>query len=945
MCAHPLALPLAVLPWRSGPGSDRPGRDTDTLLLVAYNFSKMTGRCVLFLDQITPADSPIVGPKAATLGFLRQSGIPVPCGFVIPTTIYDRYLQENGLAGLAIEVVTATPAQLASDPLSAKLGILDRGFERGQIADEVVQALREAFTAVVGETGAVVVRSSATTEDRANASFAGQQLSVLNVRRFDELLRAVRRCWASLFWLSTLRYRARCGAADRPAMAVIVQAQITCQAAGMMFTRAPMDGANRLIVEGIWGMGEALAQGEVSPDRYVVDRETLAEATRPCIGNKRCQRLPDLHGGTRLAPVPLWRRRRPVLNPAQLGGLALLGLQIERLVGAPQDVEWGLANGRWYVFQSRPITTLPPLDLDMPPGAERCEWTSAFLDERLTEPVSPLGWSILRDHLENLAFREPLQMIGVDPATLEPMTRLWNGRPYVNVAVFEALYKLFPDALLPEDARRFFPNGQVARRKRAPRPRSLLAPEVWSGLLKTFARDPLVISPFHNDRAWLAFEREYVEAMGDLARATDRLERDPAVSLNRVLWTIADVERHNRRLLQIHRWSLIYAEVSYSLLRRIAGRLLGSSRAAAYCARLVDDLDDYSVALNRALSELACLARRPADPRFPESLATFLAEHGHRSFSLDVIRPSFAADPSQVLALIQQDQPEERRHSRFEQDLRPRDLPGATIEAAVAPAALRPSPLLDWLLGPLIALTRRYARLRENQRLTWQRGIALLRRLYLLAGEVLVREGLLDQPDEIFFLTAEEIRLATLARPAERNGFRDLVAGRRGRYADSWQQTHFPRFLRGNCPLDDPTVRVDSLDDAGPVDFRGVPVSPGIGRGKARIILRPDDLDQVKPGDVLVTRGADPGWTPVFDRLAALIMETGGQLSHASVVAREYRLPAVVGVAHATRLITPGEEVIVDGSTGTVRRVHPRPAPARPRLDAPAGQRRPSPSH
>lgn len=857
----------------------------------------MIQQTVLSLDQIDLADAPSTGAKAATLGHLRRAGLPVPDGFVVPTRAYQCFVRRNGIASDIIELERRSRESSETGQLALLRARIVAAFERGRLPEDLADVLRANFTWLIAETGSVVVRSSAIGEDGAAASFAGQHLSVLNVQCFEDFLQALRRCWASLFSQAALRYRARFLPPDhQPAIAAIAQAQIISEAAGTLFTVEPVSGAERLVVEAVWGMGEALALGEVSPDRYLVNRETLGEASRPRIGDKRCQRVPGGAAGTRLGTVPVWRRRRPVLGPSQLGGLALLGLQIERLLGAPQDVEWGLAGGHWYIFQARPITTAGPSQAHA--DADGFAWTSGFLDERLSEPVSPLGWSILRAGLEEIALRDPLRMLGVDVDDIGPVTRLWNGRPYINVAVFEALYKLFPDWLLPEDARRFFPDGDVARRHQAQQPRSVFEPRVWYGLLAAVARAPASVSPLHNTSAWEAFERDYVRAIAELGFTVGVLEREPAPGLGRILKLVDEVERHNRRLLEIHRWSLTYAEVCYSLLRRVARRCYGAERATAYCAGVAGNLGDYSVDVNRALRGLTLLAAGPDQARFQEAFQRFLRDYGHRSFSLDLIRPSFGADPAQVRALIQAGSPEPH------------------VDDQIGKARFyRPT---NWLLAPLERLTRRYLRLRENQRLTWQRGLAVLRKLYLLAGQALVRQGILEQPGDIFFLTAQEVRQA--ATDLASTALKSAVIERKRRYAEQCQSNEYPRFLQGNRPWESSAT---SLGEAGGSAglLRGEPVSPGVGRGKARVILRPDDLEEIRPGEVLVTRGADPGWTPVFDRVAALVMETGGQLSHASVVAREYRLPAVVGIAHATNLIQSGDDLVVDGSTGVVRRL------------------------
>jgi phosphohistidine swiveling domain-containing protein len=538
----------------------------------------------------------------------------------------------------------------------------------------------------------------------------------------------------------------------------------------------------------------------------------------------------------------------------------------------------------------------------------RLDWTSGFLDERLVEPVSPLGWSVLRAGLEEVAFREPLRLIGVDPAELEPITRLWRGHPYVNVAVFEALYKLFPDWLLPDDARRYFPGGETARRKRARRPRSLWSPDVWLGLARGFLADPLAVSPLHNDSAWRRFEPRYVRAVARLSERTDALERGATRRLGDALALIDAVEVKNRRLLELHRWSLTLAEVTYSLLRRVATRMLGRERAAAYCSEVVNRLEDRSVELNRGLRELGHATRAGDEAEYRRRLALFLAVNGHRSFSLDLIRPNFAVDPTQILPLIRTEPP---------QSLRRPPIDGA-----------RRRVLVERALGPLAGLARRYASLREDERFTWQRGLALLRRLYLIAGESLVTQGALAQADDVFFLTADEVRnagaadstqLLALARFRARSYAEDL------NYFDRDPHGSYPPFLRGDEPWevgegDHPGTTAPAAPPD-PGAWQGVPVSPGIGRGRARVVLRPDELAQLTSGEILVVRGADPGWTVVFDRVAALVAESGGQLSHAAVVARECQLPAVVAVTGATSLIHTGDELVVDGSTGVIQRV------------------------
>lgn len=902
-------------------------------------------RYALSLDEIRPDDAGRTGSKAATLARLRQVGLPIPDGFVVPSDLFELVAEQANLDTLLREADRSMPEHDAAlvERFAAALA-------RARVPVGAIDALHGAFDRIDEVSGAVIVRSSAIGEDLPTASAAGQYLTIHNVRDFPAFLSALRECWLSLFSPAALRYRRRFDHQATPRMAVLVQAQIPCEVAGTLFTVDPVSGANQIVIEATWGQGEAIAQGEVVPDRYVLSPLTLAELPGTRVAEKLHQRVLDTRTGTRLALVPEWRRRRATLGRGERGALALLGLRVAEVLGAAQDVEWGRSAGHWWIFQSRPITTapLPTTNGGVPadavptfstggeligetssprmgatshghgstrgvlgeragPEAERYaerDWTSGFLDERLVEPVSPLGWSVLREGLEEIAFGETLRMLGVDAEALRPLTRLWNGHPYANVDVYEALYKLFPDWLLPEDARRFFPAGDTGRRRRAPRPRGVLDPRVWIGLARAFLAHPTIVSPFQNDGAWDRFEPRYVQAVEAIARRVDRLEATTKPRLEEVLQVLDELEGQNRALLRIHRWSLTYAELWYALLRRFTTALVGSRQANDLAVAAVSHLNDQSMRMNRAMADLRreLAEGGPVDAVLPR----FLKEFGHRSFSLDIMRAPFAADASQVLALLE------------------------PVSGAHAPSMAAPEPgdalgAVGALIAPLAGLAHRYARLREDQRFAWQRGLAQVRRLYLVAGGILADAGSMNRAEDVFFLTRDEVRDAasrsldfhlTVAERYEVLAAQQDLFNRLGR--DS-----YPPFLRGDRPLVDggpgrPAAHPVSLKPH-IVELAGVPVSPGMGRGKARVVLRASDLARVRAGEVLVARGADPGWTAVFDRLSGLVAESGGQLSHASVVAREFHLPAVVAVPRATDLIRTGDEIEVDGRNGIAR--------------------------
>ena len=573
-------------------------------------------------------------------------------------------------------------------------------------------------------------------------------------------------------------------------------------------------------------------------------------------------------------------------------------------------------------------------------------WTSGFLNERFPQPVSPLGWALIRGLLEELAFRAPLRYLGYGAAPRLPITKLWRGHPYVNVAVFQILYRPFPDHLLPEDAARYFPGGDTRLRRQAPYPRTILDPRLWLALLATFLRYPGDCSPWHQDRRWAQFLARHEAAMASLEPQVTALEQASTADPGRCWQLIATGQALNGELLSLHRWSLTHADLWYTLLRRLAAAWLGTE-AGELCARLVAGAPNKSLEVAAALQRLADLARRaglsPHDlaaalsPHAPSSelttaFAAFLTAYGHRSFSLDIVQAPFAADPAQVLPLIgSNDFPETGAASASRFQL---SHPQTTTEVVTTPvqgsndfSRFQPrhqqtttevvtTPVLGrwrrFVFRHLLRLARRYMPLREDQRFAWQRTLAAQRRLFLLICRALAERGVLASPDDIFFATMEEVQLAV---QGDGCFSREKLLARRAAWVALQQEATYPRFLRGDAPLTE-----DSAAAPAPLagQLRGRGVSPGLAQGPARLVAGPWEFARVQAGDVLVAATADPGWTPLFGRLAGLVLETCGLLSHAAVVAREYGLPAVMGVPEATRQLQDGQIVQVDGTAGLV---------------------------
>lgn len=765
-------------------------------------------------------------------------------------------------------------------PVPAAFALTTHAFALG-LTDPVESALLAAYHEMVGdESLPVAVRSSAVAEDLAGASFAGMQETVLNVRGEEPLRAAVRHVWASVESPEARAYRAHAGLGDS-AMAVLIQRQVAARVAGVAFARDPLTGEACAVIEAVPGLGEGLVSGQVEPQRWRV--------------GPRHKGRPDIL----LAP------NQPLLTEAQVAEVLVLLEQAGRLFGGPQDVEWAWDGEQLWMLQARPITT-PGADwfTDLLPD-DPFLWSAGFLNERFTEPVSPLGWTLVATHLERLALRDTLDMLGGND--LEgPLLKLWQGHPYTRTEAWQRLYKLFPAPLLSEDAERYFPEGDSSLRHAPAQPRFTLA--LVGRALGELRRD--LSSPLLNPRAWERYERRQTAALLRFRFAERQLARDPdPIPAARAL--LQEASTLTSDLLELHRWSLLYADVSYGLLRRLLALRYGPEEGSVRAVRLTTDIESPTTRMNRALEALAhTIAEQPVVARFveqsaahptPEPLATlrpptpaaplgpFLAElerfldaYGHRFFSLDFYDAPWEADWPAL--------------ARFLLTLAQRP------PAPPPPAAPPPS-------NPLLTLTRAYLRLREAQRFHWQQLLALQRRVVMQMGGWWVEQGQLSRAEELFGLTWGELMAGPPDAPraaARLSRLHQLRA--EARQAPGW---HYPEFLRGTRPLHVP---------APGRELAGRAVSPGLARGPARLIAHPSDFARLRPGDILVTTSPDPGWTPIFGTVGGMVTERGGQLSHGAVVAREYRLPAVSGIPGLLAMLQDGEPLLVDGTRGVVIR-------------------------
>ncbi|MEU9830161.1 PEP/pyruvate-binding domain-containing protein [Streptosporangium sp. NPDC048047] len=823
------------------------------------------------------ADLATAGGKGASLARLVRAGLPVPGGFCVTTGAYRDFVSRGGLH----EEIMRAVADLPADRAARRIAELFASREvPGETAAEILAA-----HAKLGDDVPVAVRSSATAEDLPGMSFAGQQDTYLNVRA-GGLVAAVARCWASLWTERAIAYRTGQGVPhDDVALAVVVQELVPADAAGVMFTADPVSGVrDRIVVNASWGLGEAVVGGQVTPDTVVVDRST-GEVAEEHVADKAVMTVRTA-GGTREEPVPDDLRRRPVLDRALAVRLARLGEEIEELYGTPMDVEWALHDGTLHILQARPVTGLRrPVEEWNDSLKGDYLWTSANLGEAIPDVMTPCTWSVVRLFITE----------AMSASTLPGFDLVGNigGRFYMNLSVMYSIAAAL---------------GMKGR---------LGATE------QVFGRLPagLDVPPLPASR-W-----EIIRAVLPLAFT---LRRRVRVNLARMPAFLATARERNARLRGRIAGTTSPGELAALWEAELLPYLTEACRVLEAAGRqggatlvmtrdrlrgLVGEVDaeamltgagaDGELASLGPIVGLGRLARGEIDRE------TFAREYGHRGpheFELSSPRPG--EDPRWIDAQLAamsgvEDREEELFARRREAGEAAWRRFGERFPRRVAAMRRR---VARWSL---------VVRDREATRSEVIRAFWAVRDLVLRAGE------LTGRGDDLFFLSIQEV--VALLRGDESP--LDRVAVRRATYERYAALPAYPTLIAGRFDPErwaaDPGRRRDLFDARGggaPVSetVTGFPGAPGIVEGTARVIDSPEDGDRLAPGEILVTTLTNIGWTPMFPRAAAVVTDMGAPLSHASIVARELGIPAVVGTGNATMRLRDGDRIRVDGEHGTV---------------------------
>jgi pyruvate,water dikinase len=858
---------------------------------------------VLDFPEIDQTQVAVVGSKGALLGELsRIEGIRVPAGFCVTTDAFERILADTPTIGDRLDRLSRLrPSD--QEAIGALSGEIRLALEGIAIPKDLASAITHAL-ARHGEQTAYAVRSSATAEDLPSASFAGQYDTYLNVVGPAAILRHVSQCWASLFTERAVTYRLRNGFDHRKIrMAVVVQQMVFPQAAGILFTADPVT-SNRKVasVEASFGLGEAVVSGLVNTDVYRVrDGEIVAKA----VATKQLAIQASPASGTQEQAIDPECQQQPALTDAQVVELARLGRRIEAHFGRPQDIEWCLADDRIWIVQSRPITTLFPI-----PAADDREnhvYVSVGHQQMMTDPMKPLGLSLFQ---------------------LTALPRMYEagGRLFVDVAprlasaatragVLQVLGK--SDPLIGDALQTILDRGDFIRPLSDEGPAAAGPPA--GGPPAPIETDPAIVAELiaRNEASVAALKRDIQTKSGSAL----------------LDFILDDIQELKRLLFEPLSHQVIMAgmEAAWWLNDHLE-EWLGEKNGADTLAQSVSGnvTSEMGLALLdvadviRPYPNLVAFLENVEDEGFLDELATFeggrearaaieayLDKYGMRCVGeIDITRPRWSEQPTTLVPLIvsnvknfgpgagEQRLEQGRREAREkEQELleRVRVLPDGEQKAEEVERQ--------------IDRVRTFAGYREYPKYGIVSRYLVYKQALLEEGERLVQARVLREKENSFYLTLPEFHDVTRTHQAD-----DELIRRREDAFRSYQALTPPRVLTSDGEAIAGSYRRDDFPAGALV---GLPVSAGTVEGRARVVLDLADAD-IEAGDILVTAYTDPSWAALFVAIKGLVTEVGGLMTHGAVIAREYGLPAVVGVEHATELIQDGQRIRVHGTNGYV---------------------------
>ena len=915
----------------------------------------------------------ILGGKGRSLAKMTRSGFRVPDGFIVTADAYRDFVSTYGIQEEIIEL--AKPDLKNGYPnfeeCSKKIQLI---IERNQTPEATRNEIIEAYEGLRGTALRMAVRSSANAEDLPEFSFAGQQETFLNISTSAAIIESVHKCWASLWTPQAMSYRHQNGIDQSSvAMAVVVQKMIPSEVSGILFTANPSSGErSQIILNSSFGLGEAVVSGQVTPDTFIVDRQTL-NINEKILGPKEQKIVSEDGQGVRIESTNTEERTQSSLSDEQIKELVKNSLQIESIYsGQPQDIEWAFCNGELHLLQSRPITNLPaqPIEVEWKPTPPARFVSRRQIVENMPEPICPLFEELyLTRGLE--APRKKSLMAGGGPMFVtvngyayqrfdwpgiikeaeERKKRKEDVRRISEEEIEAEEYKAFAKELAEQMA-----NARTAAIDDIPLFKESLNQtdrsefESWYEEQRDKDIDSLITMPKSDNSTFVAFNNTrqndgqlkwwYEKAEPRLRSATSKwrdLELSDASDEELLAgitelgieegyyWssgsghTFGVAKSTDDQLQAFLRETLPDQNfISGQFLTGIKSKTMDANAHLFKISQLVRKDPDliYMVLVTPSPFLMDKLRNDPAAKEVTKAIDDYLQLYGHQGYSMDFIAPTQIEDPSALFATLKGMVRDEKYHpdNQAKKTAQIRQEKMHEISNIL-------SGLEYWQFRFRLWLALKYNFIREEVAFLFGFSWSVLRPMAFELGGRLVKAGIFYQPDDIFFMRTTEIEQAIKDREA---GNRDSSFGQLARERRELREARKAHHPPGTLPPEaseidalafkETQIKNDDADDT----MRGFPVSSGKITAKASVILGPTEFDNMEPGTILVSPLTTPAWTQLFAHAVGLVTDVGSILAHGSIVAREYGIPAVLGVGNGTKRIRHGQTITIDGDRGIV---------------------------
>ncbi|CAH2463147.1 MULTISPECIES: phosphoenolpyruvate synthase [Bacillus cereus group] len=861
---------------------------------------------VLDFQEIEKTQLSLVGGKGLNLGELSNiQGIQVPEGFCVTTIGYEKAIEQN-------EAFQALLSQLAMLKIEDRAQIAEiskkirETIMEVEIPSDVVEAVAH-YLSRFGNEHAYAVRSSATAEDLPYASFAGQQDTYLNIIGKEAILQHVRKCWASLFTDRAVIYRMQNGFEhSQVSICVVVQRMVFPQASGILFTADPIT-CNRkvLSIDASFGLGEALVSGLVSADNYKVKEGEIAEKM---IATKKLAIYALKEGGTETKQINLAQQKIQTLTEQQILQLAQIGRQIEAYFGCPQDIEWCLVNDTFYIVQSRPITTLYPI-----PEANDQEnhvYVSVGHQQMMTDPLKPLGMSLFqltsfgpRFQAGGRLFVDVAQRLA-SPASREfLLNTIGNSEPLIKDALTTVIERDNFIKLLPDDEKEKGLGKSMPPASSQPQIES--DPAIVMDLIKNSQASIEELKQNIQTKSGLDVLDFILEDIQQLKKILFHPQSMAVLmaGMNASSWINEKMEqwlgeKNVADTLSQSVQNNITSEMGLALLD-VADVIRPYPEVIAYLQHIEDD------------SFLDELVKFEGGDKAQDAIYAFLNKYGMRcSGEIDITKTRWSEKPTTIIPMIL------NNIRDFEIGAGKRKF-----EAGLQEALKKEEELLERLqhlpdgkqkieeTKRMIRNIRNFIGYREYPKYGMINRYFIYKQAILKEAEQLVQNSVIHEIEDIYYLTFEELHEVVCTNKLDYK-----VINNRKNEHKLYEKLTPPRVITSDGEIITGKYKRENLPAEAIV---GLPVSSGVIEGRARVILNMEDAN-LEDGDILVTAFTDPGWTPLFVSIKGLVTEVGGLMTHGAVIAREYGLPAVVGVENATKLIKDGQRIRVHGTEGYI---------------------------